>query len=54
MLGNFSYCNPPRLYFGEASMNHLKKELEQYGSNVLLCYGSGSIKKNGIYDQRDL
>jgi len=51
MLGNFSYCNPTRLYFGEDSMNHLKKELEQYGDNVLLCYGSGSIKKNGIYDQ---
>lgn len=51
MLGNFSYCNPTRLYFGEDSMNHLRKELEQYGINVLLCYGGGSIKKNGIYDQ---
>ena len=51
MLGNFSYCNPTRLYFGEDSMNHFKKELEHYGGNVLLCYGGGSIKKNGIYDQ---
>ena len=51
MLGNFSYCNPTRLHFGEDAMAHLKQELEQYGPSVLLCYGGGSIKKNGIYDQ---
>ena len=51
MLGNFSYCNPTRIYFGENAMDHLKKELAKYGSSVLLCYGGGSIKKNGIYDQ---
>lgn len=51
MFGNFSYCNPTRLYFGEDAMNNLKQELEKYGSNILLCYGGGSIKKNGIYEQ---
>ena len=51
MLGNFSYCNPTRLYFGEDAMSQLRQELEKYGRNVLLCYGGGSIKKNGIYDQ---
>lgn len=51
MFGNFSYCNPTRLYFGEDAMGNLKQELEKYGENVLLCYGGGSIKKNGIYDQ---
>lgn len=51
MFGNFSYCNPTRLYFGEDDMGNLKQELEKYGENVLLCYGGGSIKKNGIYDQ---
>lgn len=51
MFGNFSYCNPTRLYFGEDAMGNLKQELEEYGENVLLCYGGGSIKKNGIYDQ---
>lgn len=51
MFGNFSYCNPTRLYFGEDAMGNLKRELEKYGENVLLCYGGGSIKKNGIYDQ---
>lgn len=51
MLGNFSYCNPTRLYFGEDSLNYLHDELSQYGPTVMLCYGGGSIKKNGIYDQ---
>ena len=51
MFGNFSYCNPTRLYFGEDAMGNLKQELKKYGENVLLCYGGGSIKKNGIYDQ---
>lgn len=51
MLGNFSYCNPTRLYFGKDAMRGLKEELPKYGKNVLLVYGGGSIKKNGIYAQ---
>ncbi len=51
MLGNFSYCNPTRLYFGEDALSHLGPELDKYGPNVLLCYGGGSIKRNGIYNQ---
>ena len=50
MLGNFSYCNPTKLYFGEGSLKYLKGELAKYGKNVVLVYGGGSIKKNGIYD----
>ncbi len=50
MLGNFSYCNPTKLYFGENALDFLPKELEKYGKNVMLSYGGGSIKKNGIYD----
>ena len=50
MLGNFSYCNPTKLYFGEDSLNYLNDELPKYGKNVLLVYGGGSVKKNGIYD----
>ena len=50
MLGNFSYCNPTKLYFGEGSLKCLKGELAKYGKNVVLVYGGGSIKKNGIYD----
>lgn len=51
MLGNFSYSNPTKLYFGEDSLNYLKEELTKYGKNIQLVYGGGSIKKNGIYDQ---
>ena len=51
MLGNFTYSNPTKLYFGKDSLNGLNEELPKYGKNVLLVYGSGSIKKNGIYDE---
>ncbi|MBR0278067.1 MAG: iron-containing alcohol dehydrogenase [Clostridia bacterium] len=50
MLGNFSYHNPTKLYFGENSLEYLKDELKNYGKNVLLVYGGGSIKKSGLYD----
>lgn len=51
MLGNFTYCNPTKLYFGENALDFLSDELKNYGKNVILCYGGGSIKKNGIYDK---
>ena len=51
MLGNFEYCNPTKLYFGEEALNNLNAELLKYGENVVLVYGGGSIKKNGIYDE---
>lgn len=50
MLGNFTYCNPTKLYFGEDAFSNLSDELKKYGKNVVLVYGGGSIKKNGIYD----
>lgn len=50
MLGNFSYCNPTKLYFGEDALQNLSTELKKYGDNVALVYGGGSIKKNGIYE----
>ena len=50
MLGNFTYCNPTKLYFGEGAIKNLGGELAKYGKNVVLVYGGGSIKKNGIYD----
>ncbi len=51
MLGNFAFCNPTKLYFGKDALDGLKEELPKYGKNVLLVYGGGSIKKNGIYDK---
>ena len=50
MQGNFIYHNPTKLYFGEDAMNHLIDELKNYGPTVMLSYGGGSIKRNGIYD----
>ena len=51
MLGNFTYCNPTKLYFGKDALDGLNEELPKYGKSVLLVYGGGSIKKNGIYDK---
>ena len=50
MLGNFEYCNPTKLYFGEESLEYLNTELPKYGKKIVLIYGGGSVKKNGIYD----
>lgn len=38
MLGNFSYSNPTKLYFGENSLSSLHKELPKYGKNVMIVY----------------
>ena len=51
MLGNFSYKNATKLYFGDDSLKFLNEELPKYGDTVQLIYGGGSIKKNGIYDE---
>ena len=51
MLGNFTFYNPTKLIFGKDAMKLLVAELVQYGPRVLLSYGGGSIKRNGIYEQ---
>lgn len=51
MHGNFVYSNPTKVYFGEKALAGLGKEIAKYGKKVMLCYGGGSIKKNGIYDE---
>lgn len=50
MLGNFSYCNPTKLYFGENSLSNLSEELRKYGDNVVLVYGYRFYKKEWLYD----
>lgn len=55
MLGNFTYCNPTRLHFGENALDQLATELGNYGPNILFVYGGGSIKRSGLYEQiRDI
>lgn len=51
MLGTFTYHNPTKIYFGPNALEGLADELTKYGPNVVLVYGGGSIKKNGVYDQ---
>lgn len=48
---NFNYSIPTKIFFGEGQIEVLGKEVKKYGNNVLLVYGGGSIKKNGIYDE---
>ncbi|MEC1647031.1 MULTISPECIES: iron-containing alcohol dehydrogenase [Bacillus] len=50
-MENFTYYNPTKLIFGKGQLEQLRKELKQYGKSVLLVYGGGSIKRNGLYDQ---
>ncbi|QDP39052.1 iron-containing alcohol dehydrogenase [Radiobacillus deserti] len=50
-MQNFTYYNPTKLIFGEGQVEQLKHEVPQYGKKVLLVYGGGSIKRNGLYDQ---
>lgn len=47
---NFSYQNPTRIVFGEGQISQLAN-LVPKGSKVLLTYGGGSIKHNGVYQQ---
>ncbi len=47
---NFQYANPTRICFGEGQIARLP-ELIPVGSRLLVLYGGGSIKQNGVYDQ---
>lgn len=51
MKFDFTYYNPTKIYFGKDSLSNLSGELENYGKNVLLMYGKGSVKKSGLYDR---
>ena len=47
---NFSFQNSTRIHFGEGQIEAIKKEIPA-DARVLMVYGGGSIKKNGVYDQ---
>ena len=48
---NFDYSIPTKVFFGKDKINVLGDQVKQYGTKVLLVYGGGSVKKNGIYDK---
>ncbi|MBQ3335631.1 MAG: iron-containing alcohol dehydrogenase [Eubacteriaceae bacterium] len=51
-MNDFIYDFPVKVYFGEkAAEKHLTSELAKVGKTVLLAYGGGSIKQNGIYEE---
>lgn len=50
-MDNFTFYNPTKLIFGKDTIEALKTEVPLYGKKVLLVYGGGSIKRNGIYDK---
>ncbi len=50
-MKNFVYENPTKIIFGEGQIARIGGEVKQFGRKVLLVYGMGSIKKNGVYDQ---
>lgn len=49
-MNNFEFKNPTKIIFGKDTIEKVKEEIPQ-DAKVLLIYGGGSIKKNGIYDQ---
>lgn len=50
-MENFYYSVPTKIHFGKGSIKHLPECILEYGKQVLLVYGGGSIKRNGIYDR---
>lgn len=52
VMNNFIYENKTKVYFGKGGVKeYLCCVLKHYGSNVMLAYGGGSVKKNGVYDE---
>ncbi|PKP00779.1 MAG: NADH-dependent alcohol dehydrogenase [Bacteroidetes bacterium HGW-Bacteroidetes-9] len=49
-MENFTAYNPTTLHFGRNVLNQLGLTINRYGKKVLLVYGKGSIKQNGLYD----
>ena len=49
-MNKFDFQNPVKIYFGEGEIASIAKEIKP-GSKVMMTYGGGSIKRNGIYDQ---
>jgi len=49
-MDSFTFYNPVKLHFGEDALEKLPREIAQYGKKVLVVYGGGSVKKNGVYN----
>ena len=47
-MNNFTYSIPTTVFFGKGQVENLPGAIKQYGKKVLMVYGGGSIKRNGI------
>lgn len=50
-MNDFVFQNPVKLLFGKGQLAKLTEELPVYGKRILVVYGGGSIKRNGLYDE---
>jgi alcohol dehydrogenase len=50
-MDSFTFYNPTKLIFGRGQLEQIKQEIPMYGNKILLVYGGGSIKRNGLYEQ---
>ncbi len=50
-MQNFVFENPTKILFGKGQIKKIGKEVGKFGRKVLMVYGQGSIKRNGVYDQ---
>ena len=51
-MNKFTYQYPVKQYFGKGCLeDSLKSELQSMGKTVMLAYGSGSLKRTGLYDR---
>ena len=51
-MQKFIYEYPTKVYFGEGAVKeYLDEAIGKYGQNIMLAYGGGSVKKNGVYDE---
>lgn len=48
---DFTYNIPTKIHFGKDALDFLGEEVKKYADKVLITYGGGSIKKNGVYDK---
>ena len=49
-MENFIFQNPTKLIFGKGMIGQLAKEIPA-GKRILVTFGGGSVRKNGVYDQ---
>ncbi len=49
-MKNFKFHVPTTIYFGKGQIEKLGQEVAQHAHNILVVYGGGSIKRNGVYD----